>query len=176
MRDGQRLTGSSHPGCRRRQRAGRAWHEADQSFRRRPCQTENGDRRRAEAATTAQAQANDSDHANYAQAPATASQADRRTQGMMMNRTASSTDPVQRAVHAAEGWLALGAAQAAREELATLEPTSQTNPAVLHQQARILVALGRVKEAKETVRRLARLAPGWRLALLDDPALDPIWT
>ena len=92
-----------------------------------------------------------------------------------MNRSIHGTTPVQRAVQAAEGWLALGAAEAAREELATLEPTSQTNPAVLHQQARVLVALGRIGEAKEAVRRLARLAPAWRLALLDDPALDLVW-
>lgn len=82
---------------------------------------------------------------------------------------------MQRALRAAEGWLALRAAQAAWEELAALEPASQKNPAVLHQRARVLVALGRVGEAKETVRRLARLAPAWRLALLDDPALEPVW-
>ena len=82
---------------------------------------------------------------------------------------------MQRAVRAAEGWLALGAAQAALEELAAVEPASQTNPAVLHERARILVALGRVGEAKSAVRHLARLAPAWRLALLDDPALDPVW-
>lgn len=93
-----------------------------------------------------------------------------------MNRPASTANPVQRAVRAAEGWLALGAAQAALEELAALEPASQTNPAVLHQRARILVALGRVGEAKAAVRRLARLAPAWRLALLDDPVLESVWT
>ena len=93
----------------------------------------------------------------------------------MMNRPIGSTDPVQRATQAAQGWLALGAAQAAWEELATLEPASRTDPAVLHQQAQILVALGRVGEAKEAVRCLARLAPAWRLALLDDPALEPVW-
>lgn len=87
----------------------------------------------------------------------------------MMNRPPNSKSPVQRAVQAAEGWLALGAAQAAREELAALEPSHQTNPAVLHQRARILVGLGRVGEAKAAVRRLATLAPAWRLALLDDP-------
>ena len=83
---------------------------------------------------------------------------------------------MRRAWQAAEGWLALGAGQAAWEELAALEPASLTNPAVLHQQARILVVLGRVGEAKEAVRRIAKLAPAWRLALLDDPALDPVWT
>ena len=94
----------------------------------------------------------------------------------MLDRQTQGRNAVQRAVRAAEGWLALGAAPFAWEELAALEPTSQTNPAVHHQRARILVALGRVGEAKDTVRRLARLAPAWRLALLDDPALDPVWT
>ena len=94
----------------------------------------------------------------------------------MMNRTIHSTDPVRRTVRAAQGWLELGAAQAALEELAALKPASQRNPAVLHQRARVLVALGWVGEAKEAVRRLARLAPAWRLALLDDPALEPLWT
>lgn len=82
---------------------------------------------------------------------------------------------MKRALEAAEGWFELGAAQAALEELAALEPSRQTNPAVLHQQARFLVALGRVGEAKEAVRRIATLAPAWRLALLDDPALDLLW-
>lgn len=81
-----------------------------------------------------------------------------------------------RAVEAAEGWLVLGAAQMAREELDSLPPSLKNRPAVLHQQARILVALGKIDEAKATVRQLARRAPAWRLALLDDPALDPIWT
>lgn len=93
----------------------------------------------------------------------------------MLDRLTPSRNPVQRAVRAAEGWLALGAAQTALEELAALDSISQTNPAVLHQRARGLVALGRVKEAKAAVRRIARLAPAWRLALLDDPALDPVW-
>ena len=83
---------------------------------------------------------------------------------------------MQRTLRAAEGWLELGAAQSALKELAAVEPASQTNPAVLHQQARILVTLGRVGEAKAAVRRLARFAPAWRLALLDDPALEPLWT
>ena len=94
----------------------------------------------------------------------------------MLNRLAPGRNPVQRAVRAAEGWLALGVAQAALEELAAVDPASQTNPAVLHQRARILVALGRVGEAKAAVRRVAMLAPAWRLALLDDPALEPLWT
>ncbi len=80
-----------------------------------------------------------------------------------------------RAVRAAEGWLELGVAQTAWEELAALEPAFLTDPAVLHQRARVLVALGKVGEAKEALRCLARLAPAWRLVLLYDPALDPIW-
>lgn len=72
-------------------------------------------------------------------------------------------------------WFALGAIQAPLEKWAAVKPTCQTCPAVLHQRARILVVLGMVGEAKEVVRRLVRLAPAWRLALLDDPALDPVW-
>lgn len=94
----------------------------------------------------------------------------------MLDRLTPSRNPVQRAVQAAEGWLALGAAQAAWDELAALELANQTNPAVLHQRARVLVALGRVGEAKTAVCCIARLAPAWRLALLDDPALEPLWT
>lgn len=93
----------------------------------------------------------------------------------MLNRLPNENGLVWRVVQAAEGWLALGAAQAAWEELTALEPASHTNPAVLHQQARVLVALGRIGEAKATVRRIATLAPAWRLALLDDPALEPVW-
>ena len=93
----------------------------------------------------------------------------------MLDRLIPAKSPVRRALEAAEGWLALGAAQAAWEELEAVKPTGRMHPAVLHQQARILVALGRVGEAKAAVRRLARLAPAWRLALLDDPALDPVW-
>lgn len=77
----------------------------------------------------------------------------------MLDRFTQGRNPVQRAVQAAEGWLALGAAQAAWEELAALEADNHSNPAVLHQQARILVALGRVGEAKAAVRRIATLAP-----------------
>ena len=94
----------------------------------------------------------------------------------MLDRLTQSKNLVHRAVRAAEGWLELGAAEAAWEELAAVEPASQKNPAVLHQRARILIALGRVGEAKEAVRSIARLAPAWRLALLDDPALEPVWT
>ena len=94
----------------------------------------------------------------------------------MLDRLAQDRNPMRHALRAAEGWLELGAPQAAWKELATLEPASQTNPAVLHRRAQVLAALGRVGEAKETVHRLARLAPAWRLALLDDPALDPVWT
>ncbi len=72
----------------------------------------------------------------------------------MLDQLMHDQGPVGRAVLAAEGWLALGAAQAAMEELAALEPVSRTHPAVLHQQARIMVALGRVGEAKEAQRRI----------------------
>ncbi len=80
----------------------------------------------------------------------------------------------QRIIQAAEGWLALGATQAAWEELSSVDAAYQMNPAILYWQAQILVALGRLGEAKAVVRRLAGLAPTWRLALLDDPALEPI--
>ena len=93
----------------------------------------------------------------------------------MLDRFTPAKTLVQRALEAAEGWLALGAAQAAWEELEAVEPASRTNPAVLHERARILVALGRLGEAKEAVRRIVTLAPAWRLALLDDSALDPVW-
>ena len=83
---------------------------------------------------------------------------------------------VQRALGAAEGWLALGAPQAAHEELVALEPSCQEQPAVLHQRARVFVALGRLPEAKAMIHRLARIAPEQRLALLYDPALDAVWT
>ena len=94
----------------------------------------------------------------------------------MPERCGQHDDQAQRAVRAAEGWLALGAAQAALEELATFGPTGQQHPAVLHQRARVFVALGRVPEAKATIYRLARIAPERRLTLLDDPALEPVWT
>ena len=82
---------------------------------------------------------------------------------------------VQRAIGAAEGWLALGAPQAAHEELVALEPSCQEQPAVLRQRARVFAALGRLPEAKATIHRLARVAPEQRLALLEDPALDAVW-
>ena len=84
-------------------------------------------------------------------------------------------DRGQRAVRAAEGWLALGAAQDALEELTAVEPAYRQCPTVLHQRARVFVALGRLPEARATLHRLARIAPERRLALLDDPALEPIW-
>ena len=83
---------------------------------------------------------------------------------------------VRRAIDAAEGWLALGAPQAAHEEFASLEASCQKHPAVLHQRARVLVVLGRLNEAKAVIHRLARIAPDMRLTLLDDPALDLVWT
>ena len=92
--------------------------------------------------------------------------------GELGNRAAE----VRRAIGAAEGWLALGAPQAAHEELAALEASCQEQPAVLHQRARVFVALGRLPEAKATICQLARIAPERRLALLDDPALDAVWT
>ena len=92
-----------------------------------------------------------------------------------MTKPVRPDDPVWRAIEAAEGWRILGLAQAAWEELDALHSTYRNRPAFLHEQARVLVALGRVREAKETVRRLALLAPVWRLTLLDDPALDPVW-
>lgn len=93
----------------------------------------------------------------------------------MIDRAPSKMNPAQMTVQAAQGWLELGAAQAAWEELEALEPNARIDPAVLHQQARVLVALGRLQEAKETARCLATSAPAWRLALLEDPVLDPIW-
>lgn len=83
---------------------------------------------------------------------------------------------VQRAIGAAEGWLVLGAPQAAHEELTALEVSCQEQPAALHYRARVFVALGRLSEAKATIHRLAKIAPERRLALLDDPALDAVWT
>ena len=94
----------------------------------------------------------------------------------MAERFNDRAERVQRAVQAAEGWLALGAAQAALEELAALDSPHQEQPTVLHQRARVFVALGRLKQAKGVIYRLARIAPEQRLALLNDPALDPIWT
>ena len=94
----------------------------------------------------------------------------------MAERFNDRAEKVQRAVLAAEGWLALGAAQAAFQELETLESPHQEQPAVLHQRARVLVALGRLKQAKEVIYRLSRIAPGLRLALLDDPDMEPVWT
>ncbi len=92
-----------------------------------------------------------------------------------MDRLSQCDFRVQRAVQAAEGWLALGAAQTALEELTAVEPACQHDPAVLHQRARAFVALGRLPEAKAAIHRLARIAPERRLALLDDPTLEPVW-
>ena len=83
---------------------------------------------------------------------------------------------VRRAVQAASGWLALGVGDAALAEVQSLGSAFQWCPVVLHERARMLVALGEVAEARATVRLLAKLAPAWRLALLDDPVLEPIWT
>ena len=47
---------------------------------------------------------------------------------MMITRAIHHTNAVQRAVRAAEGWLALGAAQTAWEELAAVELSHQTYP------------------------------------------------
>lgn len=161
--------GSADDGGSRRQRTRRSGREADQPFGRRPCQTADGDRRSAEALGHPEAQKNYADRADHAQSHATATEAARGTQGMsasprplhartwkprMLDQLMHDQGPVGRAVLAAEGWLALGAAQAAMEELAALEPVSRTHPAVLHQQARIMVALGRVGEAKEAQRRI----------------------
>ena len=82
---------------------------------------------------------------------------------------------VRWAIQAAEGWLALGAPSAAWEELETLAPDFQEDPTALHERVRVLLALGKMDRAKETVRRLSKLAPERRLALLDDPALAPLW-
>lgn len=92
-----------------------------------------------------------------------------------MDRLSQREFRVQRVIQAAEGWLALGAAQAALEELRSVDPACQHDPAVLHQRARAFVALGRLPEAKAAIHRLARIAPERRLALLDDPALEPVW-
>ena len=92
-----------------------------------------------------------------------------------MGRLSQQDDQTRCAVRASEGWLALGAAQAALQELAAVEPGCRQFPIVLHQAARVLVALGRLAEARATIHRLARMAPERRLALLDDPALDAIW-
>ncbi len=83
----------------------------------------------------------------------------------MAERCSDRPEKVQRAVRAAEGWLALGAAQAALDELTALELPCQEQPAVLHQSARVLVALGRLKQAKEAIYRLARIAPERLMAL-----------
>lgn len=93
----------------------------------------------------------------------------------MPERFSERAEKARRAVRAAEGWLFLGATQAALEELESLEPSHQEQPVVLHQRARVLVALGKVKQAKAVVAQLARIAPDLRLTLLDDPALDPVW-
>ena len=93
----------------------------------------------------------------------------------MAERFNDRTERVQWAVQAAEGWLALGATQAALEELEALESRHREQPAVLHQRARVLVALGALSQAKAIIHRLARVAPDLRMALLDDPALDPLW-
>ena len=77
----------------------------------------------------------------------------------MAERFSNRAEAVQQAILAAEGWLALGAARTTLEELKTLEPPHQGQPAVLHQRARVFVALGRLKQAKETIYRLARVAP-----------------
>lgn len=92
-----------------------------------------------------------------------------------MHRRFHCNTAVRWTIQAAEGWLTLGAPSAALEELETLAPVLQEYPTVLHERARVLVALGRVDRAKETIRYLAKLAPARRLALLDDPALAPLW-
>ena len=76
---------------------------------------------------------------------------------------------------AVDGWLTLGAPEAAWETLAPLWPAYGLHPAALHQKARVLVALGRTQEARQTIASIARIAPHFRLALLDDPALDAVW-
>ena len=94
----------------------------------------------------------------------------------MAERFSDRAEEVQRAILAAEGWLALGATQAALQELEALELPHQEQPAVLHQRARVLVALGKLKQAKDVIYRLARITPDLRMALLDDSALDAVWT
>ena len=84
-------------------------------------------------------------------------------------------DGLRRAIQAADGWLALGAPQQAWQELNTLKATQAMQPAVLHWSARVLVALGRMNQARQTVHALARIAPQLRLTLLDDPLLDALW-
>ena len=93
----------------------------------------------------------------------------------MAERFSDRAEKMRRAVRAAEGWLMLDAPQAAFEELTTLEVSCQEHPTVLHQHARVLVALGKLDQAKAIIHRLARIAPDLRMALLDDPALDPVW-
>jgi hypothetical protein len=91
-------------------------------------------------------------------------------------RPSQSADFAQRLIDAADGWLALRAPEAAWEALSPLWPVCRRHPAALHQKARVLVALGKVQEARQTIHCLARLAPHLRLALLDDPALDAVWS
>ena len=94
---------------------------------------------------------------------------------MLPDRPTCNENTIPHAIRAAQGWLALGSAQAAWEELRALEPAARCHPAALHQATRILVALGRMEEARALVRHIARSAPAWRLALLDDSALGPLW-
>ena len=88
-----------------------------------------------------------------------------------MDRLSQRDFRVQRVIQAAEGWLALGAAQAALEELTAVEPACQHDPAVLHQRARVFVALGKLPEAKAAIPRLAGMAPEQGLDLLYYPTL-----
>ena len=84
-------------------------------------------------------------------------------------------DGIHRTVEAVDGWLALGAPEQAWHELNTLKAIDATQPAVLHRFARVLVALGHMSQARQTVRTLAKIAPQLRLALLNDPLLDALW-